>query len=509
MAFESFAGNFSINTATGNQSIIGVGFLPKIVIFYGSFTTADGVAVDAMIPVGAALSSSDRFAVMTTSEDGQGTTDTRGVVKTDKCLSLFEAGSSATIEYEADFVSLDVDGFTINVTTAPGVAYRIGYLALGGDTLTNVYLGDYQMGTSTGNEVVTGVGFEPDAIMLFANGIASATTANTSDMNISIGYATSPTKQGTAAIFSQEWVGTSVTYRYQVSDKMLAGFSGGAFIHYELDLVSFDADGFTYDLTNAPTSGRNFKYICLQGGEYDVGVFNSQTSTGTFSISGLGFTPQAGVFTSVLGATSAIEELNNKLNIGLATGNAEQFTIGSTDEDNQSPSNSDNFSDDSRVYLNYDFAQTKLGDISLTSWDADGFTLDQMDADPIANEVIYFVIGSPYIPPVIGGVAFSINAVGVVGVQCAWSQVVIRDGVNNVQTFSPFASHSWSIDKMYATEYTVLEANRGQPVVLITNDIYDMNTQKTYNDVIMESIVGNQEGHKMVNVQISFRVNVT
>jgi len=43
----------------------------------------------------------------------------------------------------------------------------------------------------------------------------------------------------------------------------------------------------------------------------------------------------------------------------------------------------------------YDFAQTKIGEIDLVSFDSDGFTMDQVDADATAQEVLYLAFGPP------------------------------------------------------------------------------------------------------------------
>ena len=118
MALSGYAGVFALNTATGNQSVTGVGFQPDVVIFLPTNLTADGVGSDAYLNIGAAVSSSARKTFSSTSEDGQATTDTSRE-SYDLCISQNNPGSSSS-DYLADFVSLDADGFTINITDAPG-----------------------------------------------------------------------------------------------------------------------------------------------------------------------------------------------------------------------------------------------------------------------------------------------------------------------------------------------------------------------------------------------------
>ena len=76
MGYDAKAGNFALNTSTGNQSITGLGFQPKLVIFYPTQQTADGVIVDYQLAIGAAVSSTSRFSVCVCIEDAQATAET-------------------------------------------------------------------------------------------------------------------------------------------------------------------------------------------------------------------------------------------------------------------------------------------------------------------------------------------------------------------------------------------------------------------------------------------------
>jgi len=105
-------------------------------------------------------------------------------------------------------------------------------------------------------------------------------------------------------------------------------------------------------------------------------------------------------------------------------------------------------------------------------------------------------------------VAFNLNGLDAKGVQCEWSQQVLRNNTDGTFTYSTFASHTWNIDKMLATDYVNFRGLRGGAVVLTTNDIDTRNNSKTYSGAILESIEGNQDGHIMRNVNFVFRVDV-
>jgi len=176
MSYLAKVGSFNLDTTRTvgqTQSVTGVGFQPKIVLFWWSGSTATGDNVGGgtyNIGFGAAISSSSRLNVVGFSVDDAATSNT-GVsqYKTD-CIRCNTA--PAVVDGIADFYSMDADGFTLVMDDQFSNAYRISYLALGGDDLTDVYMGSGSTPTSTGNYDVTGVGFQPDALLIAATHIS-------------------------------------------------------------------------------------------------------------------------------------------------------------------------------------------------------------------------------------------------------------------------------------------------------------------------------------------------
>ena len=396
MAFSVKADSFSTLAGTGNQSVVGLGFEPKIVLFFPSAQTASGISAGSNISFGAAIDSSNRFALTANAMNGVGTSNSGRESKTDRCFMVNNPadGGGTNPGYEADFVSMDADGFTVNIIVNVGsIARKVAFLALGGDDLTNVFIGNDTMRTTVGTKATTGVGFEPDAVILSSISLTTTDTANNDGAIFSLGCGTDPTERGASCVQDRDNRGTSETTRWQETDKCLIGITSGGSEDYEADLDSLDADGFTLDYTNAAASAYRFFYIALKGNvSMKVGSFNSRTGAGNFSEIGVGFQPSAGIFMSVLRATAAGRDLSDsKMSLGVASETTERAVIGWTDQDAVLTMNTDNFFSDTLLYQNYDYAQVQLGAIDFISWDADGFTLNQTDADPIANEIIFLL----------------------------------------------------------------------------------------------------------------------
>lgn len=123
------AGSISQKTSTGNQAYTGVGFQPVAELFASrdlvASTTIDNNEEQTMI--GAASSTSARAAII--SNWGGLSTD-QNTLTTTKAIRL-QTGSTPTVQAEADLVSHDSDGFTLNWTTADATAREIVYLAFG------------------------------------------------------------------------------------------------------------------------------------------------------------------------------------------------------------------------------------------------------------------------------------------------------------------------------------------------------------------------------------------
>lgn len=123
------AGSISQKTSTGNQAYTGVGFQPVAELFASrdlvASTTIDNNEEQTMI--GAASSTSARAAII--SNWGGLSTD-QNTLTTTKAIRL-QTGSTPTVQAEADLVSHDSDGFTLNWSTADATSREIVYLAFG------------------------------------------------------------------------------------------------------------------------------------------------------------------------------------------------------------------------------------------------------------------------------------------------------------------------------------------------------------------------------------------
>ena len=391
MGLNVKVGNFNMNTATGHQSVTGIGFVPKVVIFIQTHKTAPALGPDANLGIGIGISSSLRGCMSANDKNGQATSDSASSTHNAKCIQIVKPGGLLS-RYEADFVSQDADGFTIDVTIAPPNNFKVGYMAIGGDDLTNVDTDFLQSINGTGNQSITGLGFKPDALIFFSQGSTTAPPNTSDDLNYSIGLAVSPSQEGWSSTVSKSGQATTDTARQQRTDACIGILDNNGVLVKEAELVSMDSDGFTLNWLSG-TGQFYVGFLALKGGQYFVGSFGTQTGTGNFSETGVGFQGSGAMFASFCNATDAGEVANCETSLGIAASSSERFIAGMVSEDNQSTSNTDQFQGLNKTYLNYDYLTALEGSNDFVSFDSDGITLNQTKADPSPNEVLFLVMG--------------------------------------------------------------------------------------------------------------------
>lgn len=118
-------GSFSI-TASGSKQVTGVGFKPKAILF---FAALDSTA--ASLFVGAASESdTEKSSWFVTRLSGASASDSND--SSGNCIAVYgmSSGGVASAQVIADLTSMDVDGFTLNVSTF-SASNNINYLAIG------------------------------------------------------------------------------------------------------------------------------------------------------------------------------------------------------------------------------------------------------------------------------------------------------------------------------------------------------------------------------------------
>jgi hypothetical protein len=407
VALAVASGSFLSATSTGNFAVTGVGFQGKVLLLFGGLhLTGLGTAAGAIASVGMATSSSNRGCCGQYAQDAQSTTNT---ARTQNITSCYREIAGTTTMIDVDFVSWDADGFTLNLVSANAASLadpsRIFYLVLGGEDLTDAKVGTFDSGTSqSGALAVTGVGFQPDLLMLASS--QHSTTSPTTEGNVNgatlaLGFSKSSTSR---------WAFAGAALNASANTTGSGGFNAAAAImqssvttrtayssRYDLD--SFDADGFTLDKEEqSSATSRGFLYLALTGTfRSALGTFTQKTSTGTQATTGVGFQPLAVLFGSAAKAVNTSVTEDNKIALGVALSASNRRAIAMVDEGSAvEPTQADRYASEAVAIALMESGTpgTVVAAADLDSLDADGFTLDWTTADATAREIGYLALAS-------------------------------------------------------------------------------------------------------------------
>ncbi len=390
MAFSVNVGGFAQPGSTGNQAITGVGFQPKAVLFFMGDPTSDGSTIDLRMGLGFGISSTDRWAVSDDSDDGINPPDGSRRHDDSKCITLTDISS---VVAAADLVSMDSDGFTINWTTVDATARRVTYVAVGGADLTNIASVLINASASTGDQAITGVGFQP-GLVLFSHAAITAAPPGTFGLSrLGLGAAVSSAERWCMATHSAGSGAASDTARMQLTDACIVTHNVSV-VQGRADFVSMDSDGFTINWSTA-ISGMRIRALCLRGGNFKLGSFSQPASTGNQAITGVGFQPKGEIFTSFNNVASGSVTAGSRRTVGIAQSSTARASRWAGDEDGANPSVADSDLDEAAsIKMMTEGTPTVDAEADFVSHDSDGFTNNWSTADATARQVLYLAMGS-------------------------------------------------------------------------------------------------------------------
>lgn len=413
----------AFNTGTGAVAstvvINDVGFQPKAVIFWWSGTTnsTDGISSGHVIRgFGTASSTTSRWAVGTQSESLQGTSDVDGIHRNDAVIATQTIAGA--VDGLLDLQSFDAGGFTLVVDDQFSISQRVHYLALGGTDITNVATGNLQEPGATGNQSITGLGFQPQFV-LFGSAATTTTSGVSVDLPLMIGMATGPSNEVVCAYDAEDASALMDTQSYCYGDESIALIGQTTeTTNGRATFTQFTADGFDLNWTER-ASTRTVFYMALRGGSYFVSDDVTSTTEGdTLPTTGMGFSPKAGLMFGGGKAENAADTVSNedRFVMGAFTGTTERGAQGVLDEHNRANSDTERAVEHDQALFNIQASVT--GRVDVQSMDSDGWTLVMDSEDNAAS--FFGLAGFSHASSKVGafntGTAAAGNTVAVTGV---------------------------------------------------------------------------------------------
>jgi hypothetical protein len=395
MALQTKVGSFNKIGTTGTQAITGIGFTPKVIIFWTTqvtgFTFGTWSAGYSQ-SIGMTTGPSNSYCCQTTADDAL-TTSSNARRAAAKAIAATNNVASG-LRFEADLQSFDADGFTLNWTNnAGGGNDIIMYMALGGSDITNATIIPWTGAGANGVQSVTGIGFKPDLVFHMANGMAVNTSGTTH--RIIFGAMNKHGQQWATSTTVATGANPSDAARFQQTDACYsAPATDGSTIHGQAHYVSMDSDGFSIywsTFIGAPAFS-----LCIKGLSSRLDAF-PKPNTGapaTQQITKTGFQPRSVLFLNQDNSASTSPLSQASWGMG-ATDGITSRAGHLFDLDNVTPTKAKAVSLNDRATTGSIGvgATTITASAALASLDSDGFTLNWNPNDTGTTEILYMALG--------------------------------------------------------------------------------------------------------------------
>lgn len=245
-------------------------------------------------------------------------------------------------------------------------------------------------GTNTLQEI-TGVGFKPTVLFLWTTG-ATWYGNQTSfpepsitgvDMKLSFGFAIGPTSRQCVSAVSGDGLTTTIDKSGSRTDAVFATITTQASPSWEflVDLFSFDSDGFTLIVNQAPATPIRYvvNWFAISTDEYtniSTGSLSASASSGNQSFTGVGFKPTFLCLIGTVDSATSVNTIgaNSGISVGFADGSLNNCIASVYGKDAVTTTVTRKMGGTSGCLS--PLRQTSSYLASIVSYDPDGFTLN-------------------------------------------------------------------------------------------------------------------------------------
>jgi hypothetical protein len=392
----SFVKNASMGASTQDVAH-GLGETPKLLILWTvAETTGTGFRVHNFPSIGITDDDRDSICVGGASDDNLAATNSAKYIGTD-AIAIVNPTTLGTFA-RASISAWDSTDFTVswNADTASAAAWVIGWLAVGGSTVESNVVYYTQAGT-TGATSITGAsltGSPTLAFFLNAGNSVGALPVSSTIETVAIGVAHS-TGQWGVAVSSHDAQGAAITARLQRTDNCVVGLTISDSIDWLASFTSFDSDGCTIDVTNAPSANSRLGVVFVRGLDAHVGSFNKSTdaATATQDVSTPGVNPLGVMLASDQNTASTSVIANARMGIGFSDGTTE-YSGAIQDEDAADPTNASGTSSTTKAFQKVNNATDTIdAECDLTMRNR-AFRASWTTNDAVDTQLVYVALGN-------------------------------------------------------------------------------------------------------------------
>jgi hypothetical protein len=269
---SAYAGEVDPNDSNnGTTDVTAPGFQPDLV-FLASMGHQSDVRDHASFRFGCAVDdgSDTNRGLAFQSNNGDGTTDPRNILS-----SSYACPPVDFVNWALEIGSFDANGFTVTTRLNPANSNdRAAYLALAFGGAASVNLRSFDSPTSTGNDARTGVGFEPQFVLL---GLTDVQTENTEVQDAdagSWGISVFTADAEVCTSWADEDAQTTTDTQSLCDNQAINFASGDGTTQHAATFVSLDSDGHSLNYSTADGTARKWFELAIEGEAIPAAIGN-------------------------------------------------------------------------------------------------------------------------------------------------------------------------------------------------------------------------------------------
>ncbi|MDX1450765.1 MAG: hypothetical protein R3246_17075, partial [Acidimicrobiia bacterium] len=217
-------------------------------------TTSATQSANARIAYGCMTAAGDQWALGYHNQSLNSTTEVSGGQWENRCLAGLTTGGTTAgqVDFEASFVSMNANGFTVNIDDAPDEAILVASLCIDGFDSAKAGRFTAPVDTAPYVKTVTGVGFDPVGVLFATGDIAQEAISGRDDDAFLMLGASDETNDVCAAAASNFAVTTtqekSISGNFRTILVMPSDEAGFGTLKARARVKSFNDDGFSFDV---------------------------------------------------------------------------------------------------------------------------------------------------------------------------------------------------------------------------------------------------------------------
>lgn len=255
--------SLDVPTSGATVAKTGLAFQPKLLIVLAAGqNTADEKLTSGNIFMSMGVADgTSQWCLTVQSVSGSAADDSRTRFSTDR---LGQAVGTAGELFGVSLTSIESDGYTLGIDDLPSASTRLVVAAIGGADF-NPVVGVGVSPTSVSTQAVTGLGIDPEALLLVQTANTAAQDGTSvDDVNFGVGIAQQSSRFCTGT-FGDDAADPTDHAQYYDDLSIVGIMATSSTMLLEADLDSFDTGGFTLDWTNVDATARRYGYVAMQG----------------------------------------------------------------------------------------------------------------------------------------------------------------------------------------------------------------------------------------------------